>query len=103
MAFPIVRWRRAAVSRVLVFWLPAGGAFGNEIEKVPDVAEIVPGRERRVGHPHDPRLLAPEQGDAWHPAAVLAVAHVLGESGALVRYHRKRPIPTFRELPLLIR
>src|SRR5207253_2654860 len=27
---------------VFVLWLPAGGAFGNEIEEVPDAAEIPP-------------------------------------------------------------
>src|SRR5262249_55858856 len=69
---------------VLVVRLPAGGAFGNEIEEVPDAAEIVARRERRVGHPHDSPFLAPEHGDARHPAAVLTVAHVLGERGAFV-------------------
>src|SRR5262245_11568148 len=92
----------AVLSRVLVFRLPAGGAFGDEIEEVPDAAEIVAGRERCVGHPHDPPVLAPEHGDARHPAAVLTVAHVLGERGALVRHHGKRPMPAFRELPLLL-
>src|SRR5215471_8403438 len=75
----------AAVSRVVVLRLPAGGAFGNEIEEVPDAAEIVAGRERCVGHPHDPAVLAPEHGDARHPSAVLTVAHFLSERSALMR------------------
>jgi hypothetical protein len=44
----IARCMDAALSRVLVLRLPARGAFGNEIEEVPDIAEIVTGRERRV-------------------------------------------------------
>src|SRR6516165_267491 len=92
----------AAVSRVRVLRLPAGGAFGNEIEEVPDAAEIVAGREGRVGDPHDPAVLTPEHGDARHPAAVLTVAHVPGERGALVRHHGKRPMPAFRKLLLLL-
>src|SRR5215472_10320262 len=42
----------AVLSRVLVLRLPAIGAFGNEIQEVPDAAEIVARREWRVGHPH---------------------------------------------------
>src|SRR5215813_12088145 len=92
----------AVLSRVLVLRLPASGAFGNELQEVPDAAEIVARREWRVGHPHDSPVLAPEHGDARHPTAVLTVTHVLGERGPLVRHHGKRPMPAFCELPLLL-
>src|SRR5512144_1526382 len=67
---------------------PLAGALGEEVEEVPERAEIVAGAEAGVGDAQDAAVLPPEHEDARHPAAVLgAVAHVGREARPLVAHH----------------
>src|SRR5580700_7034255 len=65
-------WR----SRILILRGPAAGALGDQIEEVPDGAEIVARREAGVGHPEH---LAAAPAEHRHPgmvAVLAAIAHV---------------------------
>src|SRR5262249_49400147 len=78
-------------SLVFVFRLPVRGAFGQEIEEVPDRAEIITRSERRVGDPDDFFALFLEHRHARQPAVVAPIAHVGGEGGLAMRYHGEAP------------
>src|SRR5262249_58380809 len=63
-------------SLVFVFRPPVRGAFGKQIEEVPDRAEIITRSERRVGDPDDFFALLLVHGHARQPAVVAPIAHV---------------------------
>src|SRR5258708_5602207 len=67
-------------------------AFRDEIEEMPDVTEIIAGRECRIGHAQQLPTRALEDRDAGHPAFVATVAHVGREGRALTRHHGEFPM-----------
>src|SRR6516162_2746609 len=80
---------------VLVFWLPSGRAFGDQIEEMPHAAEIVAGRERRIGNAHELAGLALEHRNSWGKSVLAGVAHVARKARAMMRHHRKFPAAAF--------
>src|SRR5713101_3648073 len=63
--------KRGAISKsspVTVSRLPIARAAGQQIEYVPQGAEIVARAEAGVRHTQDPVGLASEHGNAWQPA-----------------------------------
>src|SRR2546430_403287 len=88
---------------ILVFRLPIRGAFGKEIEEVPDRAEIVTRSERCVHDPDDFFALFLEHGHARQPAVVAPIAHVGGEGGIAMRHHAEAPAARCLEFLLRLR
>src|SRR5262249_34588364 len=80
----------SCLSSILELRLPAGCTLGDQVEEVPDTAEVVARRERGVGDPNDARPDPFEYRDAW-PWPLLPIAHVLGKGAALARHHRIAP------------
>src|ERR1700747_141266 len=63
-------------SRILILRGPAAGALGDQIEEVPDGAEIVARREAGVGHPEHPAAAPAEHRHPGMVAVLAAIAHV---------------------------
>src|SRR5262249_16134514 len=84
------------------FCPPPGCAFRDEIEEVPDPAEIIAGRERSVRDPDDATAVALEHRYPRH-RAVAPITHVLRESRPLARHHGKPPAAATCEFLLLLR
>src|SRR5262245_4597250 len=73
---PLIRGVRCAASRVAELGCPMARAARQEIEDVPEGAEIIAGLEAGVGDAQDALAIAPEHGNARQPAAALgAIAH----------------------------
>src|ERR1700681_1936288 len=102
------RYRTAAPMQaghisVLNLRKPIAGAAGQEIEQVPDRAEIIAGAEARIRHPDDLLSLALKHGDPRLPALAGAKAHVCGKRAARVTDHGKFPAATRSEHALRVR
>src|SRR5262249_957092 len=91
-------------SLVFVFRLPVRGAFGKEIEEVPDRAEIITRSERRVADPAAFFFPLPlVHGPARQPAVVAPIAHGGGEGGIAMRHHAEAPAARCLEFLLRLR
>src|SRR6202165_1219983 len=102
------RYRKAAPMQaghisVLNLRKPIAGAAGQEIEQVPDRAEIIAGAEARIRHPDDLLSLALKHRDPRLPALAGAKAHVRGKRAARVTDQGKFPAATRGELALHFR
>src|SRR5215470_15537970 len=76
---------------IFIFGPPAGGALREQVEEVPDRAEIVARREPGVGDAEDLAAALLVHRYARHPAIVAAIAHVGGEAGVPMRHHAESP------------
>src|SRR5262249_45711919 len=76
---------------ILILRRPAARAFGDQVEEVPDGAEIVAGREAGVGHTEHLAAALAEHRHAGMVAVRSAVAHVGRERALAVRNHAEAP------------
>src|SRR5262245_663469 len=90
------------VLAVFVLRRPVAGALRNQIEEVPDAAEIIAGPEAGIRHPQQlvPALL--ENRYARQPAILAAIAHVLRKRAVAVGDHADAPVARRLELLLLV-
>src|SRR5437870_13592115 len=92
--------RSSLQSAAGVGWLhrPLADTARQQIEEVPQRAEVVAGTETGVRNPHDGMALAPEDGDARHPSSLRGyVAHIGREGRSRMTHHREFPAPAHGE------